>query len=303
MISLDDFLSLSKPEIAKLVRESGSQVCVFPINGTRRWFALEHEHKSFDDPIEAYMDISGQAHLDVYRLIFNYGIDTLLTPIFGAELFRRGDEYMQKIGADGLARLATHPDFLNFYNEYDVRVRFYGDYRNELKDTPYAHLPDLFDQATEQTSLHTSHRLFFGVFATDATEMVAEFGVRYHSENGKIPDRGTIISMYYGEHVESASLYISSDKFWVFDYPLLSSGEEDLYFMAAPCLYLSDHQLRHILYDHLYTRSIDHPDYAEMSKEGFLAMKKFYTDNREITLGVGKMLDNVWLPLHLDKAG
>jgi len=44
MITLDSFLNLPKPEIAKLVRESGNQVCVFPINGTRRWFALEHGH-------------------------------------------------------------------------------------------------------------------------------------------------------------------------------------------------------------------------------------------------------------------
>ena len=301
MITLDNFLNLPKPEIAKLVRESGNQVCVFPINGTRRWFALEHGHKSFDNPVEAYMDISGRAHIELYRLMFGYGIDTLVTPIFGGELFRRGDEYMQKIGADGLARLATHPDFLNFYNEHDIRVRFYGNHRKELKNTLYAYLSDLFDQVTEQTISHTGHRLFFGVFATDAAETVAEFGVRYHAENGEIPDQQTIVSMYYGEHVDPASLYISSDKFWVFDYPLLSSGEEDLYFMVAPCLYLSDDQLRHILYDHLFARSIDHPDYADMSKEGFLAMRKFYTDNREKTLGVGKMLDNVWYPLHVDK--
>ena len=68
MITLDNFLNLPKPEIAKLVRESGNQVCVFPINGTRRWFALEHGHKSFDNPVEAYMDISGRAHIELYRL-------------------------------------------------------------------------------------------------------------------------------------------------------------------------------------------------------------------------------------------
>lgn len=302
MITLNEFLKLSNTEVAKLVRGSGNQVCVFPINNTRRWFALEHGQESFDDPIQAYMDITGQAHIDLYKLMFDHGIDTLLTPIFGGELFRRGDEYMQRIGADGLAKIASDPNFLNFYKEYDVRVRFYGDHRRELKDTPFAYLSDMFDTATAQTLSHNSHRLFFGVFATDATETVAEFSVRYHAENGKIPNKKEIVSMYYGEYVNPATMFISSDKFWVFDYPLLSSGEEDLYFMAAPCLYITKNQLKHILYDHLYARIIDHPEYSEMTREGFMYMKKFYSENREITLGIGKMVDNVWYPLHIDQS-
>jgi hypothetical protein len=208
---------------------------------------------------------------------------------------------MQRIGADGLAKIATDPEFLDFYKEYDVRVRFYGDHRRELKDTPFAYLSDLFDAATEQTISHTSHRLFFGVFATDATEAVSEFSVRYHAKNGKLPNKREIVAMYYGEPVDPATMFISSDKFWVFDYPLLSSGEEDLYYMAAPCLYLTSAQFRHILYDHLYARSIDHPDYGEMSPEGFMFMKKFYSENRNTTLGIGKMIDNIWYPLYVDQ--
>ena len=33
-----DFLRLPTDEVARVVRASGTKVCVFPFNGTRRWF-------------------------------------------------------------------------------------------------------------------------------------------------------------------------------------------------------------------------------------------------------------------------
>jgi hypothetical protein len=294
---LDTFLALPTHEVAQITRASGPQVCVIPINNTRRWFAMEYGDQEFDDPISSYMEISGREHIRVYKLLFEHGIDTIITPVFGAELFRRGDEYMQKIGADGLARLATHPEFQAFYDENEVRVRFYGEHRKYLRGTPYNNLSDLFDQATRRTLQHQKHRLLWGAFATDAAEAVAEFAVQYHAQHGKLPTRREIIEMYYGEDIDNANLFISSDKFWVFDYPLLSSGEEDLYYMVAPVLYLSEPQLRHILYDHLFARGIDHPDYTEMSAESLGYMKKFYSDHRNKTLGIGKLVGQVWYPL------
>jgi hypothetical protein len=47
----------------------------------------------------------------------------------------------------------------------------------------------------------------------------------------------------------------------------------------------------------LYARGIDHPDYEEMSAAGFLHMKQFYEKHREETLGVGRLVDQVWYPL------
>jgi tuberculosinol/isotuberculosinol synthase len=297
MIPLEEFLQLTTEEVANLVRAANPKVCVFPINNTRRWFVLEHGFEKFNDPIKAYMDITGKEHIRLYKLIFDHGLDTLINPVFGVELFRRGDEYMKKIGADGLEWLVSNPDFVNFYDEYQVRVRFYGDHRKILQGTPYAYLSDRFDEVTRRTQKHNKYRLFFGVCGTDATESVAEFAVRHYKETGNIPDRETIVSSYYGEYVPLADLFISSDKLWVFDYPLLSSGEEDLYYMVAPSLYLSKAQLLKILYDHLYARQVDHPNYEGMSAKGFEEMKKFYKKNNEMTLGVGKLVNNVWYPI------
>lgn len=295
-ISLEKFLDLPTEEVAALTRAAGPKVCVFPINNTRRWFALEHGAEQFDNPISAYLDITGREHTRIYKLLFDHGLDTLINPVFGIELFRRGEDYMKKFAADGLEHLVSHPDFVDFYDAYQVRVHFYGDYKKVLHGTPYEYLSAKFDEATRRTQHHNKYRLFFGVCGTDATESAAEFSVQNYKETGVIPNRDAIIAAYYGEFVSPADLFISSDKFWVFDYPLLSSGEEDLYFMVAPSLYLCEKQLREILYDHLYARKEDYPNYEEMSAEEFQEMRIFYETHRGRTLGTGKIKNNIWYP-------
>ena len=290
------FQNLSTKEIAGLVRASGGKVCVFPINGTRRWFALEYGAETWDDPIGAYMDIAGKNHVDLYRLFFDHGVDTLLTPVFGAELLGRGDEYVQRIGMDGLARLARHPDFVEFYDAYQVRVRFYGDYKKRLANTPFAELIEIFDSITKRTEKYNQHRLFFGVFASNATDSIAELSVQYFQKQGEIADQQKLIELYYGESLSSVNLFIGFDKFSVFDYPMLASGEEDLYFTVAPSPYLNKIQLREILFDHLYTRREEEPDYEALTPTDWKWIQKFYNRHSQTIFGVGELKAGMWFP-------
>ena len=293
IIDRETFLELPTVEAAKLVRKAGTKVCVFPINGTRRWFILEHWRDIQDDPVKAYLDITTRSHIEIYKLCFTHGLDTLITPVFGSELLNRGDEYV-KMAVDGMTRLATHPDFLSFYQEYKVSVRFYGDYRKHLAGTPYAYLSSMFDQISQRTVHNDRHRLFYGVFANDATETVAELSVRHFQRTGTIPSRKELIEFYYGDYIEKANIFIGFEKFNVFDYPLLGWGEESLYFTAAPSLYLSERQLRNILYDHIYLRPVQDPDYNEMPAQDFESMRTYYQKNREATFGVGEMHAGIW---------
>jgi len=184
------FQSLVEPEIAELVRSSGSSVCVFPINGTRRWFMLEHTVPEGADWAQVYCDVSAARHIDLYRMFFDHGIETLLTPIFGPDLLDRGEEYA-RMAVDGLVWLATDPRFLAFYHDHRVRVRFYGDHRRFLASRGYGYVSDLFDTISAQTASYDRHRLFFGVCAHDATETIGELAVRYHSEHDCLPDKKT----------------------------------------------------------------------------------------------------------------
>jgi len=120
--SLDEFLNLPTEEAAKHVRASGPKTAVFPINGTRRWFMLEHGGDKMDDPLRAYMDLAQTRHIEMYKLFFAHGVDTLIAPEIGEEILTTRDAYMEKIGREGLERLAAHPEFVEFYETWGVRV-------------------------------------------------------------------------------------------------------------------------------------------------------------------------------------
>jgi tuberculosinol/isotuberculosinol synthase len=259
---------------------------------------LEHPPQSEEDFLAAYLETAQTQHIALYKLLFDHGLETLLAPIFGPDVMERGDDYMQ-MAAEGISRLVTHPDFLDFYTAYEVRVRFYGDHRKYFGPTEYAYLSDLFDEIAAQTCTHSRHRLFLGVFAHDASETLAELAIQYHDQYGQAPDKKALIEMYYGEQVPPVDLFIGFDKFYVFDMPLLATGSEDLYFTVSPSLYLHERPLREILYDHLYTRRNSEPNYGTMSADDWAVMRAFYHANRDSTLGVGAKhkYGGYWYPL------
>jgi adenosine tuberculosinyltransferase len=296
-IEREEFLNLPAQKVAEIVHAMlGPQVCVFPVNGTRRWFMLEHASDVQDDWMQAYLDIAGKKHTEIYARCFEHGLDTVVSPVFGGELLNRGEEYVQRVTADGLSRLATHPDFLSFYKQYQVRVQFYGDYRKQLAGTPFSYLSDQFEHIVRHTEKHHRYRLFYGVYASESTEQVAELTVRHFQKTSQVPTRRDLIELYYGEYIEKANIFIGFEKFNVFDYPLLGWGEESLYFTVAPSLYLTDRQMRNILYDYLFLRPVQDPDYTEMPAEDFEAMRQFYETNRETTFGIGEMRGGIWYP-------
>jgi tuberculosinol/isotuberculosinol synthase len=229
-------------------------------------------------------------------LLFDHGLDTLLTPIFGPDLLDRGGPYLQ-VFVDGLAQLATHPELIEFYDAYQVRVRFYGDHRKFFGPTPFAYLSDLFDEATARTAGNERHRLFYGVCAHDATETLAELAVSYYARHGRVPDKRTLVHLYYGEYVEPMDLFIGFDKFCTFDMPLVATGDQDLYFTICPSPYLTKKQLRDMLYDHLFSRRGGEPDYETMPVEDWHLMREFYKINRGKTLGLGTKRGQIWYPL------
>ena len=52
-MDFDAFLDLPKSEMSKIIRENGLKVCVFPINGTRRWLMIEYPNQTKEDFIRA----------------------------------------------------------------------------------------------------------------------------------------------------------------------------------------------------------------------------------------------------------
>jgi tuberculosinol/isotuberculosinol synthase len=296
MIPFEHFLQLQRGEVAALVRATGQKVCVFPVNGTRRWFMLEHADGIRDDFYSAYMDTSIANHVELCSMLFDHGIDTILAPVFGRELMTRGDEYTRRVGIDGLVRTATDKNYHDFFSRYNVRVRFYGDYRDVLTGTSYEYALNSIYEVTETTKYNTGSRLFFGVFADEVTETVARLSVEHYLAEGSIPDKQTLVRKYYGEDVPPVSLFIGFDKFSVFDMPLLATGEEDLYFSVSPSPYMTECQLRAILYDHIYIRPTPEPDYTKLTVDELNWLRGYYRKNKDHALGIGKLKFNLWIP-------
>ncbi|MCX7682443.1 MAG: diterpene synthase [Anaerolineae bacterium] len=295
-MDFETFQQLPTAEIARLVKETGPKVCVFPINGTRRWFILEYPEEARSNFAEAYMRLTWRRQIELYRLIFDHGIETLLTPIFGPDLLERGEEYAQLI-LPGLLWCARDQELLDFYAAYDVRVRVYGDARRYLQDTPYAAVLEAYEELAQRTASHRSFRLFFGVCAHDATETVAEIGIRFYQQHGRAPNRREIVEAYYGEYLEPVDIFIGFDRPAAFDMPLLATGSEDLYFTVSPSPYLDTYTLRTILYDHMYSRRVDESGYSGLTPEELAWMRNFYRANLGRVLGVGVKRGGVWYPL------
>ena len=296
MIPFEQFLQLPTKDVAAQVKATGQKVCVFPVNGTRRWFMLEHGNDNDADFFEAYMNASIKNHCELCGRLFDHGIETILAPVFGRELMHRGDEYTKRVGIDGLVRTATDQNYRDFFEKYNVRVRFYGDYRDVLTGTPYEYALKSIYEVTEATKQHTSYRLFFGVFADEVTETIARLSVEHYLAQGSIPDKEALIRKYYGEDLPPASMFIGFDKFSVFDMPLLSTGEEDLYFSMSPSPYMTEYQLRAILYDHLFVRRTPEPDYTKLTETELTWLRDYYRHNQDYAFGVGKLKFNLWFP-------
>jgi tuberculosinol/isotuberculosinol synthase len=257
---------------------------------------LEHAAEIGDDFLEAYMNLSIENHVELCAMLFDHGVEILLAPVFGRELMQRGDEYTRRVGIDGLVRTATDPAYRRFFEQYNVRVRFYGDYRQVLAGTPYEYALKSMDEVTEATKHNEALRLFFGVFADDPTETISRLSVEHYRARGRIPDKGTLIRDYYGEDLPPVSLFIGFDRFSVFDMPLLATGAEDLYFSVSPSPYMTQKQLRAILYDHLYVRPTPEPDYTGLAKEELDWLRDYYRRNQDHAFGVGKLKFDLWIP-------
>jgi tuberculosinol/isotuberculosinol synthase len=297
-MDLESFLNLPTEEVAQLVREAGPRVCVFPINGTRRWFMLEHSELVAGQLGEDYLRITGRQHIQLYKLFFDHGIQTLLTPILGPDILQRGKGYGELL-EQAVVWFAQNEDFLQFYDDYDVRVRVYGEARRFLEGTPYAYALEAYQDLMRRTASHQRHRLFFGVCAHDAVTTVADIGIKFQDQYGQTPNKREIVEAYYGEYVEPVDLFIGSDRPAVYDVPLIATGSEDLYFTVSPSPYLDAHALRVILYDHKYARRFDDESYEQLSADDWQAMADYYTLNRHAVLGLGHRHSSgsFWYPM------
>lgn len=159
LVSEKEFLDLPLVSVAEIVRCRGPKVSVFPFDGTRRWFHLEC-NPQYDD----YQQAALRQSIRILKMLFEHGIETVISPIFSDDLLDRGDRYIVQ-ALEGMALLANDEEILSFYKEHEVHVLFYGDYKKRLPSTAQgAAVVKSFDDLTISTSSNTEHKTMLRCF-------------------------------------------------------------------------------------------------------------------------------------------
>ncbi len=286
-IALPDFLQLPTEQVAAMIR---GLTLGLPIDGTRRWFLL-HYPEIWD--AEEYKALTAKQIVAEFMLLFDHGVETILVPAFGGELLSRGEEYVNEM-MEGMARLACHPTFAQFYQTYNARVRFYGDWRRQIKDLPGAEaLMAALDNC--QATLNSGpRRILYGLWADD---MLASVVDDLHNQEKIEFTREAIVARYYGEYVRPTDIYIGFGRPTVFDVPMLVTSQTDLYYTVVPSLDLDARLFRMIVWDHFAGRWAQQ-EWNGLTEEDFAALRDFYATHHDQVLGLGETDEatGIWYP-------
>ena len=297
-MKFEDFNALSRQDIAALLHANGPTVGVFAPNGTRRWFQLEHGQQGKLVGTN-YFDSVTTRLIELVRLMFDHGVDTLLVPLLSPHLFdTRGEDYTRET-VSALSYLTRATKFHDFYAQYGVAARFYGDYGAYLSQSGYTGLLDEINRFNESSPDYPVHRLYWGVCAHDSVNTTINLTTEYYEAYGSAPSRDDLVKRYYGTSLPDVNFFIGASKPRAFDTPLLLNGREDLYFTVAPSPYLNETQFRSILFDHLFSRRKSDSDYEHMSTADWRNLREFYRQNSTQTLGVGSRMHEwgLWQPV------
>lgn len=285
MISITEFQSLPHQSIREMVTRNGPQVCVFTFNGTRRWYLLENLGKEVT--LESYIDALSTRVIEIAKLFFDFGVRTLVMPVLSPFVLNRRDGSYQQFAVGSLDRFSVDPRYRQFYDEYEISAHVYGDYDKYLPNDIVPHLSQKFLSLATQTRRYQKHRVFWGICAHDAMSTITELTVSYFKKTGRTPSKQSLINMYYGAPIGPVDIYIGSGKPRVFDIPLISTGQESLYFSLAPSPYFDETQLRYILYDHMFQRNTEEGGYQVTPVTHQRELRRFYFSNHNSILGVG----------------
>ena len=292
---LSEWLSWSTEEVAQWIAALPRPVVMgWPFNGTRRWYLL---HRRNNPDTEDYVTTLIRRQAEQHRLVFAHGVSTILAPSFGTELLRRGSTYARQ-ALGGLLQLADDAVYQEMLAA-GLRIRFYGDYEEKLNVLGCRPMLKACADLISATASGNGPLLLIGLFADAPYPTIARLSVEFAEQKGRPPNRQELIEAYYGCAVSDLTLYLGFAQPALFDIPLLTTGEEDLYATLTPSPSLTEKQFREILYDNLITRRTAEGDYEELSDEAQAALAAYNDRYTGVTLGIGSRdpLTGIWNPL------
>ncbi len=300
----ETFLTLPTEAIVELVQEIGRpKVGIFVPDGSRRLvLALTNAKPNTEEFYRLCATLPAQHLLESLKVFFNHGLPVLLVPILSRSVINRGNDYQRFTALSGLKLLFADETWLNFYEEYDVRVRVYGE-KMQLAGTECEPAIEWIDDAHQRTDKHQTHSLFYAIGETPLLgQDIAETAVAFYQEYGRGPTVKEQIQQYYGQHLSPANFFIMTSKMsGLAALPrFLVNGDTEAYFLpAAGAMGLNSQTYRLILYDLLAERSNLHlGTYGDrgMESETRQALQSYYQQVDHSVIGLGRQIGTVWVP-------
>jgi len=311
--TLDEWLQLSKNEIAKMVSERHLAV-LLSIDGTRRHYLLSQAKENSgsleisDKDFEDFANHTSAAYVRVYNLLFSVGIDTVLTPVFFPPNFKRDSNYVEQALAAS-KRIFLGTEFVELYRKWELQTRIYGDFdlaplACQVQNTIFS-LAEELKKLTSNTHGNDSKRLLFGYNAGTFVRETSSRTVLLYNNSGSIPDEQELRLACFPDGPDKIDLVIGSGWLRVGAIlpPVLDNGNTDIYNVSNLVLDLEEHTLRCILYDRIFRRWAAPEDDTTYNLDDLALLKHYYTVHKRCSIGVGELIGSasLWYPEHLHK--
>ena len=302
----EEFMQLTTEKIIEIIKAKGfPKVGVVIPDGTRRWGILFHGmNPDFKDFEENLIKKLNNLIIEKTKIIFNYGIETLFMPGVTHGNFLRTNQYVDTVTNIGLKNAFKDKSWLDFYNEFDIKVKIYGDLEF-VKKMGFKHIIKWVKEIEELTKENQSHTLYHGLACSNSYEnmRIIDMAINFFKEHKRNPSKEELIELYYGEMIEEVDFFIRPTVMRDSDIqpPLISGRKTQLYFPISPILNFTEKMFREILYDILFSRVITMSKKQwkkeNLNKNQIQYLKKYYEINGSSIIGIGKKVGNLWIPL------
>ena len=300
--SREEFLQMTASEVARLVSVlQRPRVGVFVPDGSRRLVLAYTEAEPETEQFYRFCaTLPAQYLLQALKIMFGHGLPVLLVPILSRSVLARGSDYRRLTALLGLEMLFASDEWQQFYDEYDVRVRVYGDPKC-LMETECAPALDWIDQTEQRTAIHRAHTLFYAIGeSARAGQEITRLAISFYMEHNHIPTLEEQINQYYGESIDTVDFFIMSSKMsGLGALPrFLVSSDTETYFLAAPGgIGLTEHTFRAILHDLLFVRpALRSGIQSGATRSERLALRQAYETQSATVAGLGRLVSQVWIP-------
>ncbi len=298
----EDFLSLPTEAIVDLVQDKAKpQVGIFVPDGNQRLVLAETDLQEGSEEFFTQVAITQTTSgLDTLKVFFGHGLPILFAPLFSHSVLARGPGYHRLTALTTLNIMLAGDEWLEFYSDWNVRVRIYGDL--SVLDRPDCEaVGQAIKRAQQLTRAHTAHTLFLGIgdepwVGRDAAKATARFYQTHHREASV----DELIEFLYGQPVPPADFFIMSSKLGGLGAlpALLCGGDTRVYYLPTPgVIGLTKRSYRAILYDLLYMHDSAAGECRyPLSSDEREQLRAWYTAHADTVIGLGKRIGSVWVP-------